>query len=84
MLELPDVTLVIAETRAHELGRLAIEACLAKARFGGVVIHTDNPGQIKVLSGLAQQGCRGPILLYGGRASCGDIASSAHRMGRGH
>ncbi len=48
MLKLPDVTLVITETRAHELGRLAVEACLANAQFADVVIYTDRPELIDV------------------------------------
>lgn len=48
MIDLPNVTLIIAETRAHELGRLAVEACLAKARFADVLIYTDRPELIQV------------------------------------
>lgn len=40
---LPDVTLVMIETREHELASLAIDDCLAKAMFGDVLIFTDKP-----------------------------------------
>lgn len=42
-LKLPDVTLVMVETREHELARLAIEDCLKVAEFGDVLILTDRP-----------------------------------------
>lgn len=45
-LKLPDVTLVMVETREHELARLAIEDCLAVAEFGDVVLLTDQPEKI--------------------------------------
>jgi hypothetical protein len=41
MLSLPDVTLVMIETREHELARLAIEECLAKVKFGDVLVFSD-------------------------------------------
>ena len=41
MLQLPDVTLVMIETREHELARMAIEDCLAVAAFGDVVVFSD-------------------------------------------
>ena len=40
-LQLPDVTLVMIETREHQLARLAIEDCLDAADFGDVIIFTD-------------------------------------------
>lgn len=40
-LQLPDVTLVMLETREHELARMAIEDCLDKVEFGKVLILTD-------------------------------------------
>jgi len=40
-LSLPDVTLVMCETREHTLARMAIEDCLDKADFGDVLIITD-------------------------------------------
>ena len=42
-LQLPDVTLVMVETREHELAHLAIEDCLHVAEFGDVLILTDKP-----------------------------------------
>lgn len=41
MLKLPDVTLVLIETRCHELGKLAIRDCLRKVEFGEVLIFSD-------------------------------------------
>lgn len=43
MLNLPDVTLVMVETREHSLADLAVRACLEKATFGDVLILTDKP-----------------------------------------
>lgn len=40
-LQLPDVTLVMVETREHTLARMAIDDCLAVADFGDVLIVTD-------------------------------------------
>lgn len=45
MLRLPDVTLVLIETREHALAKLAIEDCLSKAEFGDVLIFTDKPSE---------------------------------------
>lgn len=42
-LQLPDVSLVMIETREHELARLAVEESLAKAAFSDVLIFTDKP-----------------------------------------
>lgn len=52
MLKLPDVTLVLVETREHELGRMALEDCLDKAVFGDVLILTDRPSEFWGLSRL--------------------------------
>lgn len=41
-LQLPDVTLVMVETREHKLARMAIEDCLDVAEFGEVLVLTDN------------------------------------------
>src|ERR1017187_791348 len=49
-LKLPDVTLVMVETRQHELARMAIEDCLRVAEFGEVLIVTDLPDQFKYIS----------------------------------
>src|SRR5262245_49781462 len=45
MLKLPDVTLVLIETRQHELGRLALEDCERLVEFGDVLVFTDRPLQ---------------------------------------
>ena len=49
MLNLPDVTLVVVETRAHELAQIALNDCLGKAAFGEVVIFTDKPDLLHTL-----------------------------------
>jgi len=41
MLNLPDVTLVLIETREHELARLALDDCLARAKFADLLIFSD-------------------------------------------
>lgn len=43
MLNLPDVTLVLIETREHDLAKLALEDCERKAKFGDVLVFTDRP-----------------------------------------
>ena len=43
MLNLPDVTLVLIETREHELAELALKDCERKCRFGEVLVFTDRP-----------------------------------------
>jgi hypothetical protein len=45
MLTLPDVTLVLIETRNHDLAQLALEECERRAEFGDVLIFTDRPAQ---------------------------------------
>jgi Protein of unknown function (DUF5672) len=50
MLKLLSITLVMVETREHELARLAVEDCLRVAEFGDVVIVTDKPEQFDGLS----------------------------------
>jgi hypothetical protein len=42
MLKLPDVTLVIAETRAHDLARRTINDLVSRVEFGGVLIYSDD------------------------------------------
>lgn len=42
-LKLPEVTLVMVETREHTLARMAIEECVSKIEFGDVLILTDRP-----------------------------------------
>ena len=44
-LKLPTVTLVMIETREHELACMAVEDCLAKAEFGDILIVTDKPDE---------------------------------------
>lgn len=46
MLKLPDVSLVMIETREHELARLAIDECQAKAEFGETLVFTNEPDKI--------------------------------------
>lgn len=43
MLRLPDVSLVVIETREHELAKLALEDCERRAEFGEVLVFTDRP-----------------------------------------
>ncbi len=50
-LHLPDVTLVMIETRAYELGRMAIEECLRRIDFGDVLIFTDRPTEFISMRG---------------------------------
>jgi hypothetical protein len=40
---LPDVTLVAIDTVAHELTRLALQDCIARANFAEVLIFSDRP-----------------------------------------
>ncbi len=49
-LQLPDVTLVMIETREHTLARMAIEECLDKAEFGDVLVVTDRPLEFSPLT----------------------------------
>jgi len=42
-LKLPEVTLVMIETRERELAALAVQDCIDKVDFGEVVIFTDKP-----------------------------------------
>lgn len=53
-LNLPDVTLVMLETREHELARMAIEDCLDKATFGNVLVMTDRPLEFASLTALCK------------------------------
>lgn len=45
-LALPDVTLVMIETREHALARLAIRECIATVDFAEVLVFTDKPDLI--------------------------------------
>lgn len=40
-LELPNITLILAETRATELAQLAVDDCVEKAVFGDIHLYTD-------------------------------------------
>ncbi len=44
-LNLPEVTLVMVETREHELARLAIADCVENVIFGDLIIVTDRPAE---------------------------------------
>lgn len=48
MLNLPEVTLVVVETRCHELMRLTLTDIVLKVQFGGVLIYTDRPELIGI------------------------------------
>lgn len=50
-LKLPDVTLVMIETREHELARMALEDCLEVAEFGDILIMTDKPSEFSTIMG---------------------------------
>src|SRR5215475_905377 len=45
MLKLSDVTLVLIETREHDLAELALRDCEEHAEFGDILIFTDRPSQ---------------------------------------
>jgi hypothetical protein len=47
MLDLSNTTLVIVVTRGHEISRLAVEACVQRASFGGVLIYTNDRSRIQ-------------------------------------
>lgn len=49
-LNLPTVTLVMVETREHELAFMALEECLKQATFGDVLVLTDRPSEFYALS----------------------------------
>lgn len=53
MFRLPEVTLVMIETREHELAALAVRDCMAKVQFGEVLIFTDKVesfrGDVKII-----------------------------------
>ena len=52
MLKLPNVTLVMVETRCHQLAKMAIEDCLSKVEFGEVLTFSDKslsvPGAVEI------------------------------------
>jgi hypothetical protein len=43
MLNLPEVSLVLIETRQHDLAQLALADCEARVNFGDVLVFTDRP-----------------------------------------
>ena len=45
MLKLPDVTLLLIETREHDLAQRALENCERLVEFGDVLVFTDRPAQ---------------------------------------
>lgn len=47
-LNLPDVTLVMIETRCHQLARMAIEDSIRQVDFADVLIFTDRAAQIQI------------------------------------
>lgn len=47
-LDLPQVTLLFVETRAHKITKRVIDDCMAKVNFGDVLIYTDQPELIPV------------------------------------
>lgn len=47
-LDLPSVTLIMIETRCHELAKLAIEDSIELVNFAEVLIFTDKPELIKI------------------------------------
>jgi hypothetical protein len=49
-LNLPDVTLLMIETREHALACLAMQECLDKVVFGDVLLLSDQPNKIKPLT----------------------------------
>lgn len=53
-LQLPDVTLVMVETREHTLARMAIQDCIDQIDFGDVLIVTDQPARFADLHKTVQ------------------------------
>lgn len=47
-LSLPNITLVMIETRCHELARMAVHDCLRHADFGEVLICSDNFNLLRI------------------------------------
>ena len=46
-LKLPFVSLVLIETRQHELASLALQSCIDKVEFASVLVFTDKPEHFK-------------------------------------
>ncbi len=68
-LQLPDVTLVMIETREHELARMAIEDCLRVAEFGEVLVLTDNQAPFESPEEYQKAKLRGVDLFYSSEGS---------------
>jgi len=49
-LNLPDVTLVVVDTKSHQLTRVAVDKCLKVANFGDIHIHTNQSEHFKDLN----------------------------------
>ena len=47
MLDLPDVTLLFVETRAHGITERVIADCISKCNFGEILLYTDKPDLIR-------------------------------------
>ena len=47
MLDLPNVTLLFVETRAHGITKRVIDDCIAKCNFGEILLYTDKPDLIR-------------------------------------
>lgn len=47
MLDLPNVTLLFVETRAHKITERVIADCIAKCNFGEILLYTDKPDLIR-------------------------------------
>lgn len=48
MLDLPNVTLLFVETRAHKITRRVILDCMSKVKFGDIRVFTDDPAAIGI------------------------------------
>lgn len=47
MLDLPNVTLLLVETRAHKITERVIADCISKVNFGEILLFTDKPDLIR-------------------------------------
>lgn len=52
MLDLPNVTLLFVETRAHKITARVIADCISKVNFGEILIYTDKPDLIPVAANV--------------------------------
>lgn len=78
MLAMPDVSLVVVETMAHELARLAVEDCLKVAEFGDVFVYSDDLEKLKVPGARNQVVENWPTKIGCGRFSTFEIAKPVH------